>query len=394
MQYSSMSSVNSWGSSEWLISYSGGFVRRGLGGEIIYKISSLFEISPSIIIVFISVLSFLLLCAILIKISNNVIPTYILLSPIVLGMPVYSNFLIRKDVLGILFLIISLLVLKRSTSIISQLLVNIISIFAILNHETFIFYGIPLIMLTFNMINQKKIWEPSVIIRFLPTILVFFLVVIFHGTTKISAEIIETWNYLINRNYSECCILKEAPGIKAIGDVISSSMSLSKSVLSSWSGGVLYVPLMWLITLCISILILGQLAIKNQSIRSTFYVLVLIQSIFIFPLFIIGWDFGRWIFFILVSTISWVLIFKDDLINIQKFSVLNFNNINFVFNTKTKILVVMLFFSIPQCCWTWKGYLNRTPFFMNYNIYSQELFGYNLKEQYNIIIKLIDVHNF
>ena len=37
---------NSWTVGEWLISYAGGFVRRGLPGQIIHDVSNLYFISP------------------------------------------------------------------------------------------------------------------------------------------------------------------------------------------------------------------------------------------------------------------------------------------------------------------------------------------------------------
>ena len=37
---------NSWTVGEWLISYAGGFVRRGLPGELIHFISNKFSLSP------------------------------------------------------------------------------------------------------------------------------------------------------------------------------------------------------------------------------------------------------------------------------------------------------------------------------------------------------------
>ena len=41
---------NSWTVGEWLISYAGGFVRRGLPGEIIHYISTTYSISPILLI--------------------------------------------------------------------------------------------------------------------------------------------------------------------------------------------------------------------------------------------------------------------------------------------------------------------------------------------------------
>ena len=51
--------INSWQITEWLISYDGGFVRRGIGGEIVKILSSTFGLSPSLIIIILSVISWL-----------------------------------------------------------------------------------------------------------------------------------------------------------------------------------------------------------------------------------------------------------------------------------------------------------------------------------------------
>ena len=44
---------NTWTIGEWLINYSGGFIRRGLFGSIIYEISNLTKISPIFFVHFI-----------------------------------------------------------------------------------------------------------------------------------------------------------------------------------------------------------------------------------------------------------------------------------------------------------------------------------------------------
>jgi hypothetical protein len=49
----------SWSISDWLINYQGGFVRRGLVGELVYQLSHLLKLSP----VFLVVLLYLSLCA-------------------------------------------------------------------------------------------------------------------------------------------------------------------------------------------------------------------------------------------------------------------------------------------------------------------------------------------
>jgi len=386
--FSNMNSVNTWQVSEWLISYSGGFVRRGLGGEIIYIASIFFSTPPSILIVLISILSYITLAYILAKKSNNVIPIYILLSPILLGMPIYNNFLVRKDVLGVLCLLLILIIMKRRINLNTLFLVNVISILATLNHETFIFFGIPMIAITYNLLKQKKIWHPNILIIFSPTLLISAFVIIFHGTPEISKEIIEAWNFLIKGNFSDCCYLVEAPAIEAIGMTLSEPSSLAKSVLSKWSW-IFYVPLMWVITWCISILIIGKWAIRDQSLSNTFYTITIMQTIIVFPLFFIGWDFGRWMFFIFVSSISWVSVFRDTLFNVSPFFSWKAKKIVFSIKNYNKIGICLLFITVPSCCWTLQTYLKHTPFFANYGLVSNVFTGYSLKQQHKTLILFI-----
>ena len=53
--YKNSSYDNSWTIGEWLISYAGGFVRRGLPGELIHIISEFFGISPIFLIWFVCI---------------------------------------------------------------------------------------------------------------------------------------------------------------------------------------------------------------------------------------------------------------------------------------------------------------------------------------------------
>ena len=379
IEYWNISSLNSWGASEWLISYSGGFVRRGLGGELIYNISSYFLISPSKIVVLFSFLSYLLLSAILIKVSKNIIPIYILFSPLILGMPIYSNFLIRKDVFGVLCLLLTLLLIKEKLNIKTIFLTNFLCIIAILNHEAFIFFGLPIIILTLNLLNKNKILSIIGLIKIFPSLVISIFVVFFHGTPEISKNILASWNVFISNNFIECCYLKKDFAIDSIGHGIEGPMGLAKTVLGHWSVGILYVPLMWLLTWFVSMIAIGQVGIHNTSIRKNFYLVAIAQTIFIFPLFLLGWDFGRWLFYIFVSSVSWVLVFQDKFFKIplKKFNTVKENNII--------VIIFLLFFSVPSCCWTLQKYFKNTAFFSNYGKISYIITGYNLKTQYQFI---------
>ena len=61
---------NSWTVGEWLISYAGGFVRRGLPGELIHFISTQYSLSPILLVWIFSVLSLVCLILLILYFTN------------------------------------------------------------------------------------------------------------------------------------------------------------------------------------------------------------------------------------------------------------------------------------------------------------------------------------
>jgi len=62
---------NSWTVGEWLISYAGGFVRRGLPGELIHFISTQYSLGPIFIVWFFSIVSLFALILLLLNFCKN-----------------------------------------------------------------------------------------------------------------------------------------------------------------------------------------------------------------------------------------------------------------------------------------------------------------------------------
>ena len=95
---------DSWTIGEWLINYQGGFVRRGLLGEVIFLISDSLSITPIYIIWIICLSSYLFLIKISFGMVKNLVSTSFLLSPAIFLSPIIGNFLVRKDILLLLLL--------------------------------------------------------------------------------------------------------------------------------------------------------------------------------------------------------------------------------------------------------------------------------------------------
>ena len=117
----------------------------------------------------------------------------------------------------------------------------------------------------------------------------------------------------------------------------------------------------------LTIFICGQIFIgdKNKLNRELKVSVILLQFTFISPLFLLGWDFGRWIFLWISSSIF----FTFALIKIKNSSKNNLDTIypNFLvklfngyeLNGFKKSIYLLL--SIPGCCWSINNYLEILP---------------------------------
>lgn len=360
--YTSPSAVNSWGITEWLISYEGGFVRRGLLGDFILYLSQVFGLPPSFIAVVFSILAWLVLLFILMGLTRNIIPRYILFSPLLMGMPIYSDFLIRKDVLQVLFLAIILIILKRGFGAIAALAINFLAAIAILNHEAFLFFGVPIIIFTTLVVHTEMgKWEIfRCLAKYSAVISVGLLVVAAKGDQAAAMTIRDGWNEFLSESFPDyCCLIEHPAAIDAIGWTTRRGISLSLSLLNDFVFGVVYVPLIWGLTWLVSMYMLGYLAMPTK-LKRNFFIIAALQSCAVLPLFLLGWDFGRWFFYIFASSVVWVSIYQNESIYI--FSSLKFATLDgagqkssFFFFLSTVLLAV------PACCWSGTMYLFSTP---------------------------------
>ena len=124
---------NSWTVGEWLISYAGGFVRRGLPWEIIHHISYVYFISPILLVWLFSVLALISLAILIIHSCKDSFQKSFLLSQLVILAPISEDYLIRKDSLLVLLYGLSLLALKKFNQ------EKLSKIFCILYKKNFVF---------------------------------------------------------------------------------------------------------------------------------------------------------------------------------------------------------------------------------------------------------------
>jgi hypothetical protein len=144
---------------------------------------------------------------------------------------------------------------------------------------------------------------------------VFLLTIKFHGTWEtakaINQPLINLWFFIDPRNLCNCYQYSGA-SIDAIAWTSKEALQLGKNVLKHFSLGI-WVPLAWIITiLSVFLLIINFLKdshnINNTNkaifIKEDLISILILQFIIIFPLFIIGWDYGRWIYIWVLTSIT------------------------------------------------------------------------------------------
>ena len=159
--YSFVEDYSSWQYADWLINYQGGFVRRGLFGEIFFNIYKLFSIRLDLIVFLFVIFLYVVFSYYLIKslkyLKGSKLNNLIILSPGFFLYPIMNSEVIgRKDIL-LIATISYLIFLFDKIKINFQLPVILISIVTLsLTHTGFLFYAPYLICLYFYL-KQAKI---------------------------------------------------------------------------------------------------------------------------------------------------------------------------------------------------------------------------------------------
>jgi len=184
--------------SEWLINYAGGFVRRGLSGQMLLSLYNIYPHSIIFTIVFIYILGLIILISIItIVFRKEKWSPYIIVFPICISISFLGA---RRDywVLTLSFVCFMLYSLYNKRKSITLLIIaNIICIINILIHEASFFFTMPILFICTVISNDTFPFYKRLaysIISWLPSYASFILVCIFKGDPTISAAIWKSWN--------------------------------------------------------------------------------------------------------------------------------------------------------------------------------------------------------
>ena len=184
--------ITTYSTTDFLINYQGGFVRRGLVGEIVYQIRALTGLDPRIFFISLTIISLAFLIYILIINFRKLHLCWWILP---LNVCFMGAFPMRKDYLCMALVALALINLYTASSKITKILIfNVIISIAILIHESVFFIIVPLGTLLLWNIDKSPTCFFKKILYILPIYATFFLTVIFKGDSETALTIHRSWN--------------------------------------------------------------------------------------------------------------------------------------------------------------------------------------------------------
>ena len=305
---------NTWTIGEWMISYAGGFVRRGLPGSLIYNFCIASRFNPVHVIWALSVSAYIALVFLLWKFCSGKFKASFLLSPIILLSPVIgSDTFVRKDTMILALYGAGLLAIeywhsKKISNMVAFSLLNLFSCFAIFSHETFGFWGIPSMILLASFVltgssfsGHKEIAKACIFLS--PSLLAFVICMSARGSLAQAIKIHQSWQAFTHviSSYGAMYASEPIPGaVRALSWTLNDTLGFIRTGINDFSHFV-WIPAVWMLTIYICMnLFVGESG--DQVLSSLKRNIVLFQFLASGPLFIIAHDYGRWIFFWITSS--------------------------------------------------------------------------------------------
>lgn len=198
--------------SEWLINYEGGFVRRGLTGQILFFFYQLTPFPVADVIVCLFFLGVCLLTVLLVwMFVTKGWSLFILPFPLCLYSFLGYRFLIsRRDawmllLASLFFMLYKKYIQKNSFTLLA--LMNLLFVLGMLIYESIIFFIFPIVFSHFlyKIIQKKGLIKGGLcaMIMWLPSLFMPFLIFRFAGTSETTTLMVQSWSDLFYR-YPMC----------------------------------------------------------------------------------------------------------------------------------------------------------------------------------------------
>lgn len=328
--------INAWSFQELLINYQGGFVRRGFIGNLIYLIDDdgiLFD--TLYVFVFVNFLIFIFLINLNLELSSLSNAQKLLFHISIFApfsITLFGNYYARKEMFILNLYLIVLLINRSGKKNLLIFSIFITGALSLLIHEGITFFLLfPFLIHIFNTAEIEKRVQ-AVFKTFM--VLIFGIIIVFKGNNQIVNDIIQSLSsqdlaLISTSNYDQTAI--DAIGWGVLDTLRTTYVLIFSGSLVYWS--VFFVIFAYTISV-----------IFKKNIKSTYLEIKKLFSnnpefFLILPLFIIGFDWGRWIF-TLFYLYFFLLITKSNYL-IEKIT----------FNLNILIFFIISFLTeMPACC--------------------------------------------
>ncbi len=193
--------------SDYLYTYSGGFIRRGLTGELLIFLRDTFNIPPLVTAHVISVIGYIVVAWFVIsRFKKQGYGLYVLIMGFTLGgILIFGIDAMRRDYIELSFFITIVWAFKKLSTTQWVILSNLVAVLAIMMHEASFFFIVPICILLTNL-KIHNIFKSTVL--WLPALAIFGLCCMKKGDSEMFSQIIATAHSLAPEE-----IDREAPGL-------------------------------------------------------------------------------------------------------------------------------------------------------------------------------------
>ena len=338
--------------SDWLINYQGGFVRRGLIGEVLFQIHSILSIRLDLVIFITVSLLYIFFYKNFLKIIKTLdfgfLNLLIIFSPLSFVWPVMEEKASgRKDILYLFFLSLIALNLKKINFYHQKYLIILLSAVTVFSHTGFLFL-IPSFLIIFLLCNsEKKVLIIFKEIFFIILSLFIFLIILLNNTQVGPEQIKLICDSVSDFVRSDCTTIGY---IATLGWSFELNLDLKKSL---WMRDYYHLFFSIAFLICFLPLLIVFYFSKFSNFKKLnvlfLFSLFLVGTI---PLYYVGVDYGRYLH---LTYLSSIIIYAVALQNKVIIFDLPKNNYFKKFTIKPFVLVFIIFlygftFTVPHCC--------------------------------------------
>ena len=315
--------------SDWLINYEGGFVRRGLLGQVLMELEKLHLYDVRLAIALIIAVCSVAILWILVHIFRKegwtllIIPTGLCLGY------TFMNVWGRRDLLSLTMTFFIFLSYRQAVSKprqwIQWTIFHTLSVLQILIHEASFFYTFPILMLHyFYRLHKQHISVPMSIVKcllqFLPMLLTMGIVCIFKGDQHVSEAIWASWNDVFNA-FAPQALTTPGESVLALG--WDAGETFGNHLYTSYLG--CFHPTYWGIPMTLfNLLATYFLLTRVSSVRTGLYPhkgmnhtmmsdIALVQFVALLPMYtVLSCDWGRTLPYLVISSVFFYHLFKQE----------------------------------------------------------------------------------